>query len=508
MVTRARCGYSRLRCPRPNATKPHPARKINRPAPSLDGGRYSPKRCVGDTVKVTADIFRDGHEIMRAVIRYKAPGGRRWLEEPMHAVDAHINGVRWEGEFTVTTPGSWQFSIEAWNDLFATWRARDAAQDRRRPARPDGRAVGGRGAARADRREDQGRHRPRDARGRGRDAARHRAARVVAPRDGAEPRGRRRRGARGRAPRGRVAGEAAAARGRSRAGAVQHLVRALPALVGRSEGRRGADPGDRRARLRRPLLPSDPPDRPQEPQGPQQHAGRRPRRPGRPVRDRRRRGRARRRPPGARHDRRRALAVRHGARPRHGRGARPRAQRLRRPPVADRAPRVVPAAPRRHDQVRREPAQEVPGHLQLQLGHAGLEGAVGGVASDRPVLGRRRHQGVPRRQPAHEAVPVLGVADQGGPRRRPRRDLPGGGVHAAGRDARAGQARLHAVLHLLHVEELALRADRVRQRAGLDRGGASTSGPTSSRSRRTSCTPTSSTAGRPRSSPGSSWPRR
>ena len=100
-----------------------PARTvINRPAPTLDGGRYPPKRCVGDTVRVSADIFRDGHEIMRAVVRYKAPGGRRWLESPMQAIDAHINGVRWEGEFTVTTPGTWQFSIEAWNDLFATWR--------------------------------------------------------------------------------------------------------------------------------------------------------------------------------------------------------------------------------------------------------------------------------------------------------------------------------------------------------------------------------------------------
>ena len=100
-----------------------PARtRINRPAPSLDGGRYPPKRCVGDTVRVSADIFRDGHEIMRAVVRYKAPGGRRWLEAPMHPVDAHHNGVRWEGEFAVSTPGSWQFSIEAWNDVFATWR--------------------------------------------------------------------------------------------------------------------------------------------------------------------------------------------------------------------------------------------------------------------------------------------------------------------------------------------------------------------------------------------------
>jgi starch synthase (maltosyl-transferring) len=108
--------------PAPKRTEAPARTRINRPAPSLDGGRYPPKRCVGDTVSVSADIFRDGHEILRAVVRYKAPGGRRWLEAPMQPVDAHIRGVRWEGEFTVSTPGRWQFSIEAWSDVFETWR--------------------------------------------------------------------------------------------------------------------------------------------------------------------------------------------------------------------------------------------------------------------------------------------------------------------------------------------------------------------------------------------------
>jgi starch synthase (maltosyl-transferring) len=108
--------------PTPKSSQALARTRINRPSPSLDGGRYSPKRCVGDRITVSADIFRDGHEILRAVVRYKAPGGRRWLEAPMHPVDDHIRGVRWEGEFTVETPGRWQYSIEAWSDVFATWR--------------------------------------------------------------------------------------------------------------------------------------------------------------------------------------------------------------------------------------------------------------------------------------------------------------------------------------------------------------------------------------------------
>src|SRR5918996_4122211 len=108
--------------PAPKTTEPPPRTRINKPAPALDGGRYAPKRCVGDAVTVSADIFRDGHEILRAVVRYRAPGGRRWVETEMHPLDAHVNGVRWAGEFTVETPGRWEFTIEAWSDVFATWR--------------------------------------------------------------------------------------------------------------------------------------------------------------------------------------------------------------------------------------------------------------------------------------------------------------------------------------------------------------------------------------------------
>src|SRR5690349_15297040 len=95
--------------------------RIAKPAPVLDNGRYAVKRTVGDTVAVSADVFRDGHEKLKAVVKYKAPGGRRWLEAELKAVDAHISGVRWAGEFTVETTGAWQWSIEAWTDRWATW---------------------------------------------------------------------------------------------------------------------------------------------------------------------------------------------------------------------------------------------------------------------------------------------------------------------------------------------------------------------------------------------------
>ncbi len=108
--------------PRTIASQPPPRIQIQYPSPIVDDGRYAVKRCAGDPVAVSADIFSDGHDKLRAVVRYRGPRDRRWLEAPLHRVDAHLEGVRWGGAFTVDRPGRWQFTIEAWTDVFGTWR--------------------------------------------------------------------------------------------------------------------------------------------------------------------------------------------------------------------------------------------------------------------------------------------------------------------------------------------------------------------------------------------------
>jgi starch synthase (maltosyl-transferring) len=90
--------------------------------PTVDAGRYPAKRTVGDLVEVSCDVFRDGHDMLRAVIRALAPGAKEWTEYELVPVDAHFKGVRWEGTFPVDAMGSWQFTVQAWTDLFATWR--------------------------------------------------------------------------------------------------------------------------------------------------------------------------------------------------------------------------------------------------------------------------------------------------------------------------------------------------------------------------------------------------
>src|SRR5438874_1857681 len=70
----------------------------------------------------SADVFRDGHDKLRAVVRYRGPGSRTWREAEMLPIDAHIDGVRWQGDFPVDEMGHWEYSIQAWTDVFGTWR--------------------------------------------------------------------------------------------------------------------------------------------------------------------------------------------------------------------------------------------------------------------------------------------------------------------------------------------------------------------------------------------------
>jgi starch synthase (maltosyl-transferring) len=95
---------------------------IQYPSPSVDDGRYPAKRCIGDHVRVEADVFRDGHDLLRAVVRYRGPDGGRWREAEMERIDAHLGGVRWAGGFDVDSMGRFEYTVEAWTDVFATWR--------------------------------------------------------------------------------------------------------------------------------------------------------------------------------------------------------------------------------------------------------------------------------------------------------------------------------------------------------------------------------------------------
>jgi len=87
-------------------------------APEIDGGRFPAKRTVGDIVRVEADIFTDGHDLISAALLYRHEDTQVWRESPMQGL---VND-RWAGEFTVQELGRYRFTIHAWVDHWETWR--------------------------------------------------------------------------------------------------------------------------------------------------------------------------------------------------------------------------------------------------------------------------------------------------------------------------------------------------------------------------------------------------
>jgi starch synthase (maltosyl-transferring) len=88
--------------------------------PELDAGRHPVKRVLGDRVEVAADIYKDGHDQLAARILYRPFDEATWREAPL---EYHYNPDRWLGGFRVDRIGRWLYTLEAWPDLFRTWRS-------------------------------------------------------------------------------------------------------------------------------------------------------------------------------------------------------------------------------------------------------------------------------------------------------------------------------------------------------------------------------------------------
>ena len=86
--------------------------------PEVDGGRYPIKRELGDTIVVQADLFADGHDVIRGLLRYRHEHQDEWLETPL----SFSGNDRWQASFEVRELGHYRYSIMGWVDHFATWQ--------------------------------------------------------------------------------------------------------------------------------------------------------------------------------------------------------------------------------------------------------------------------------------------------------------------------------------------------------------------------------------------------
>ena len=209
--------------------------------PSVDGGRYPAKAAAGDIVPVRAHIFADGHDLIRAVVRYRSAGEVEWCEAPLR----ELGNDEWESEFVAGAPGAMEFTVQAWIDRFGSWRfdlakRLDAGWDVTSELL-DGAALLSRWAAtskehaseleKAASRLTEGWRPPHD-----------RTAAALDPRvAGARERG--------RPTRGQFELQAVEAHSRTRARSLRRLVRVLPALGGRPTRSRSATFAEAAARL-------------------------------------------------------------------------------------------------------------------------------------------------------------------------------------------------------------------------------------------------------------------
>ena len=86
--------------------------------PRIDGGRFSIKRVVGESLTVTADVFADGHEAIGVVLKHRCGGDAHWTEIPM----AFEGNDSWRASFHIARPERHLYRVEAWVDHFETWR--------------------------------------------------------------------------------------------------------------------------------------------------------------------------------------------------------------------------------------------------------------------------------------------------------------------------------------------------------------------------------------------------
>jgi starch synthase (maltosyl-transferring) len=95
-----------------------PSAVIENLQPLIDGGRYPIKRVTGEDLMVEADIFKEGHDVVAAALKWRMVGESRWHETPMKLID----NDRWRGTCTFYENAMYEYTVEAWIDAFTGWQ--------------------------------------------------------------------------------------------------------------------------------------------------------------------------------------------------------------------------------------------------------------------------------------------------------------------------------------------------------------------------------------------------
>ena len=113
----------------PTAAAPRPPAAIDAPdgrsravidavRPVVDGGRFAVKHVAGESLRVTAHVFTDGHDAPRVMLQWWQDGdaGRHELAMKLRYND------EWLADFVPPTLGRYHYTVVAWVDAFESWR--------------------------------------------------------------------------------------------------------------------------------------------------------------------------------------------------------------------------------------------------------------------------------------------------------------------------------------------------------------------------------------------------
>jgi starch synthase (maltosyl-transferring) len=97
--------------------QPVPVLVIEGVTPEIDGGQFAAKCVVGEPFWVEADVFKEGHDVIRVHLLYKEKGGILWDQAPMDFME----NDRWRGCFTPLRNSCYVYTLEAWMDPAFSW---------------------------------------------------------------------------------------------------------------------------------------------------------------------------------------------------------------------------------------------------------------------------------------------------------------------------------------------------------------------------------------------------
>ena len=87
-------------------------------SPQIGSGRFPVKRSIGEKLTISADVFGDGHDEVKAILLCRPLNAEKWSEVPM----TFLGNDHWETSFTPETTGKYEYTVLGWVDHFTTWQ--------------------------------------------------------------------------------------------------------------------------------------------------------------------------------------------------------------------------------------------------------------------------------------------------------------------------------------------------------------------------------------------------